>query len=61
MNILKSKTIWAAILLAGIGVVIENMETLKPYFGEYGPLAGVVVAAIMAGLRVVTTKPLREK
>ena len=61
MNALKSKTIWATILIAGLSVVIENMETLRPYFGEYGPLAGVVVALLMAALRTVTKVPLSEK
>lgn len=61
MNQLKSKTIWATILLAGLSVVIENMETLRPYFGEYGPAAGVAVAVIFAMLRKVTTMPLNEK
>ena len=61
MNIFKSKTINFSILLAGMCVVADNMETLQPYFGEYGPMSGVVVASFIAMLRVVTTKPLKEK
>ena len=58
---LKSKTIWAAGIIAALSVVIENMDTLRPYFGEYGPLAGIIVAAIMAWLRTLTDKPLSDK
>jgi hypothetical protein len=61
MNIFKSWTINTAILIAIMSIVIENMETLRPYFGEYGPLAGVAAAAIMAALRVKTDKPLKDK
>lgn len=61
MKVMKSKTINFAVLLALASTVAQNMEVLAPYFGQYGGAAGVVVAAIIAALRVVTTEPLNEK
>ena len=57
----KSKTIQFSMLLAVVSTVAANMEALAPYFGSYGGLAGVVVAAIIAALRTVTTEPLSHK
>lgn len=57
----KSKTINFAVLLAVASTVAQNMEALSPYLGEYGGLAGVVIAAVIAGLRIVTTGPLNNK
>jgi hypothetical protein len=61
MNVLKSKTINFAAILAVLGVVEANFQVLQPFLGEhYGTLL-VVIGAITAGLRVVTTQPLKEK
>ena len=60
-QVAKSKTINFAMLLAIASTVAQNMEALAPYLGQYGGLAGVAIAAIIAGLRVVTTQPLGDK
>ena len=57
----KSKTMWVSAAFAMAGIVIQNMEVLLPYFGAYGGLASIAVAAIYAGLRVVTKEPLSSK
>lgn len=61
MRIPRSKTLVAAAIVAGLSVIVENMHILQPYFGTYGPLAGIITAAVFAGLRAVTDKPLSEK
>lgn len=60
-QVAKSKTIQFSVVLAVVSTIAQNMEALAPYFGAYGGLAGVVVAAIIAGLRTVTTEPLNYK
>ena len=57
----KSKTMQFAALLAVLSTIAGSMEALAPYFGAYGGLAGVVVAAAIAGLRAVTKESLSDK
>lgn len=57
----KSKTMHFAALLAVMSTIAGSMDALAPYFGQYGGLAGVIVAAAIAALRVVTKEPLSDK
>ncbi len=60
-QVARSKTIQFAMLLAIASTLATNMDELTPYLGEYGALAGVVVAMIIAALRAVTDGPLSDK
>ena len=58
----KSKTIWASVIVGAIGAAISNFDLLRPVLSEevYGmTLMGLSV--LFAVLRVVTTTPLDEK
>lgn len=65
MSVLKSfcnsRTIKAAALIAALGVVEVNFHLLKVYLGDYYGLSFLVISAVMAALRVATTKPLNGK
>lgn len=60
MQLLKSRTIWFAIVLAVLPVVAQ-------YIGVFNltpmqqMIALQVIAAIVAVLRIITTQPLSEK
>lgn len=57
---LKSKTMWFAILLAVLSVVQGAIAQL-PLSPLQQMIVGVVIAAAIAVLRAVTTQPLSEK
>ena len=62
MNALKSKTMWFSLLLAVFGAVQVGWglidDFLSPRAAGFG---AVIVAVIVAILRVLTTKPLEDK
>lgn len=59
---LKSKTMWFAAVLAGLGVFEQSSGALHALVNQqtYGWIM-LGVAVVIAGLRVVTTQPLSEK
>ena len=60
-QLFKSKTINFATALGVFGVIEANWQVVAPYLGEAQGWVYTGIAAIMAGLRVVTKKPLAEK
>jgi hypothetical protein len=58
----KSKTMWFATILAVLGMLQTNLPLVQEFMDPetYGYLT-IVVAMIVAGLRVVTNKPLKDK
>ncbi len=59
---LKSKTLWFALMLAVFGVLQVNTEAFKhlmtpEVYGYFVTIIGIIVAM----LRVVTTMPLKDK
>ena len=61
-QILKSKTMLLAILLAVLGVVQASMDVFTPYISPQGMgLLTMIVGVLVAILRVVTTMPLDKK
>lgn len=61
MKLLKSKTINFALLLAMFGAAEQNLPLVQDALGDKYGWVMMAVAAIVAVLRVVTTKPLSEK
>jgi len=62
MNALKSKTILFALLLSALGAVEQNTSMVTSIVGpENTGLAMLVIGAIIAALRTVTTEPLSAK
>lgn len=66
MNLIKSKTLVFALLLAVLGVLEASFGTLRglllPLMGEAGfGIFTVLVSVGVAALRVLTTVPLSEK
>lgn len=61
-QIIKSKTMLFALLLAVLGVVQTSMEVFSPYLTPqaYG-IATMVIGIVVAVLRVLTTTSLGEK
>jgi len=58
----KSRTIWFSIILAILGVVDTNLHLFKDLIGpEYYGFVVTGIGAVVAVLRVVTTKPLKER
>ncbi len=57
---LKSKTMWFSAILAVLSVA-QGFVLQVPMSPELQGLVGAVVAAIVAYLRAVTTKPLFDK
>ena len=58
---LKSKTINFSMALAVLGVVEINLHLIQDQLGDkYGAIL-IVISAVVAVLRAVTTKPLSEK
>ena len=55
---LKSKTLWFAVALAGLGA-LEMQSQLIP--AEYRGHALVVIAVVTAVLRFLTTMPVKAK
>jgi hypothetical protein len=61
-QILKSKTMLLAILLAVLGVVQASMDIFTPYISPQAMgLLTMLVGVLVAILRVVTTMPLDKK
>lgn len=62
MGALKSKTLWAAALIAALGVVQSSTDALQAVMTPkiFGVVM-IVIGALMAGLRIVTTQSLAEK
>ena len=62
MNILKSKTMLFALVLAILGVLQASMEVFTPYLTpQASGLVGVAIGLAVAILRVLTTLPLDKK
>lgn len=62
MNSLKSKTILFAILLSVLGTLQQSQELVTKLVGpENTGYVVIVIAIIVAILRIVTTQPLSEK
>ncbi len=59
---MKSRTIWTATAVTIIGAAIELLPAVKAFIptDTYGAIL-MVLGAVMAGLRTITTKPLSEK
>lgn len=59
---LRSKTILFALALAVFGVVEAQLQLFVTYLPQWGfGAASIIISAIVAALRVVTTLPLSEK
>lgn len=57
MGFLKSKTIWASILVA----LLPYSDVLTGIASGVSPLAGALIGGAFLVLRAVTNKPLSEK
>ena len=57
---LKSKTLWFAILIAVLSVLQGNVFQL-PLPPKYQAAVGCAIAVVVTILRFLTTKPLSEK
>jgi len=57
----KSKTINFAYLLAILGVVEQNFGMVSNLLGKYQGVFYILIAGIVAILRIWTTQPLSEK
>lgn len=61
-KVAKSKTMWFAYLLAILGVVETQYKLIESFVPEeYRGLVFVVIASVVAALRIVTTQALTEK
>ncbi len=60
-QILKSKTMLFNIFVAIMAVVELNMNLLQPMLGDHYGIVFMVIAAVNAILRIVTTTPLKDK
>lgn len=61
-RIIRSKTMWLAALLAVLGAIQASTEALSTFLSPSAAgMVTVVVSALVALLRVVTTQPLRDK
>lgn len=59
-SILKSKTVWFAILVAVLSV-LQGFLFLLPIQPLHQMLVGVVLAVCIVLLRLVTTEPVNQK
>ena len=59
-QLLKSKTVWFAILIAVLSVV-QGYVALLPITPVQQMLVGIVIAVAVLVLRLVTTQPISEK
>lgn len=57
----RSKTMIFAAVLAALGAVEQSRALLEPYLKEYAGLVFVVIAVVIAILRVVTTQSIVAK
>lgn len=60
MNLLKSKTVWFAILIAVLSVV-QGYVALLPVTPVQQMVVGVVISVAVLVLRLITTQPISEK
>lgn len=62
LQILRSKTMLFAAALSFLGAIQASMDVFTPYLTpQAAGLLAVIVGALVAMLRVVTTVPLGEK
>jgi len=59
-QVLKSKTIWFAIILAVLSV-LQGYVGLLPLSQTGQMIVGIVIAVIVTVLRIITTQPISEK
>ena len=60
IQLLKSKTVWFAILIAILSVV-QGYVALLPITPVQQMLVGIVIAVAVLVLRLITTQPISEK
>ena len=60
IQLLKSKTVWFAILIAVLSVV-QGYVALLPVTPVQQMLVGVVISVAVLILRLITTQPISEK
>ena len=59
-QLLKSKTVWFAILIAVLSVV-QGYVALLPVTPVQQMLVGVVISVAVLVMRLITTQPISEK
>ena len=60
LQLLKSRTVWFAILLAALSVV-QGYVGLLPLTPVQQMYVGIAISVIVTVLRIVTTQPVSEK
>ena len=60
LQLLKSKTVWFAILIAVLSVV-QGYVALLPVTPVQQMLVGMVISVVVLVLRLITTQPISEK
>jgi hypothetical protein len=59
---LKSKTLWFAVLLAVGGILEQSQALVTQLVGQQNTgLVMLVISVVVAVLRVITTQPLSQK
>ena len=62
MKLLKSKTLWFAVLLAVGGILEQSQALVTQLVGQQNTgLVMLVISVVVAVLRVITTQPLSQK
>jgi len=62
MKAQKSKTMWFALALVILGFVADNFNYVQNIIDpRYYGISYIVIGVVVAVLRFVTTKPLRDK
>jgi len=59
-SLLRSRTVWFAILLAALSVVQGYLDVFK-LDAQTEMLVGIGISAIVTVLRIITTQPLSQK
>ena len=59
-QLLKSRTVWFALLLAVLSV-LQGYVGLLPLTPTHQMLVGIAISVVIAVLRIVTTQPISEK
>lgn len=57
----KSKTVWFGTALAVLSTVAQFQPAWEPLIGSWGPVLGQGIGVAIAGLRLITTKPIPHK
>ena len=60
-QILKSKTMLFNIFVAIMAVIEINMSVLQPILGDHYGIVLIVIAAVNAFLRTITTTSIKDK